>query len=134
MGRSKEQTKIYNDKYKLKHKNKLVVYHRKWNKEYKQTPKGKYTKYKKDAKYRNVEFVLTMEEFVAYWQKPCVYCGDVIGTIGLDRVDSSKGYTIDNIVPCCFVCNVMKMDKPENEFKSHIIKIFNNIKGSSQLG
>lgn len=27
---------------------------------------------------------------------------------GLDRVDSSKGYTIDNVVPCCATCNTAK--------------------------
>lgn len=27
---------------------------------------------------------------------------------GIDRVDSSKGYTVDNCVSCCRECNVSK--------------------------
>jgi hypothetical protein len=29
---------------------------------------------------------------------------------GIDRLDNTKGYTIDNIVPCCYKCNVLKKD------------------------
>ena len=29
-------------------------------------------------------------------------------SIGADRLDNSKPYTIDNIVPCCGACNAIK--------------------------
>lgn len=29
---------------------------------------------------------------------------------GLDRVDSLRGYTINNVVTCCSVCNRMKLN------------------------
>lgn len=45
---------------------------------------------------------------MSLWQKPCVYCGDEIVTVGVDRVDNAKGYVMDNVVPCCAICNSMK--------------------------
>ena len=29
-------------------------------------------------------------------------------SIGVDRIDNSKPYTLDNIVPCCGACNAIK--------------------------
>jgi hypothetical protein len=42
---------------------------------------------------------------------------------GIDRLDSSLGYTIENCVPCCFPCNQRKMDTPPEEFLEHMRKI-----------
>ena len=39
--------------------------------------------------------------------KKCAYCG-CTDNIGLDRIDNSKGHTIDNVVPCCYMCNVVR--------------------------
>ncbi len=35
---------------------------------------------------------------------------------GVDRLDSLKGYDMDNCVPCCAVCNYMKLDYTVEEF------------------
>lgn len=43
---------------------------------------------------------------------------------GIDRKDSSKGYTIDNCVPCCTECNTMKSDLPLDVFYNRIDKIY----------
>ena len=42
--------------------------------------------------------------------RPCTYCGHEIGETGsgLDRKDSSIGYTDSNTVACCGGCNVWK--------------------------
>lgn len=37
----------------------------------------------------------------------CVYCGDD-KRIGCDRIDNNKGHTKDNVVPCCYDCNVAR--------------------------
>ena len=39
-----------------------------------------------------------------------------LDSLSIDRVDSSKGYTPDNIVLCCSIINIMKLDTPTNEF------------------
>lgn len=82
----------------------------------KQTPQGKYMKYKQKAKERNIDFELSKEAFLLYWQQPCYYCGAEIATIGLDRIINSKGYAVNNIVPSCPWCNRMKMDHDHDEF------------------
>lgn len=45
---------------------------------------------------------------MSFWQKPCRFCGDAIQTVGLDRIDNRKGYTVSNVVACCRTCNSMK--------------------------
>jgi len=85
-------------------------------KEYYQTIKGKYSTYKKGAKERGYSFDLSKDEFKLFWQKDCSYCGSPINTIGLDRIDSSIGYQIDNIVSCCYMCNRMKLDHTKEEW------------------
>lgn len=41
--------------------------------------------------------------------KPCFYCGDH-ENVGCDRIDNSKGHTMDNVVPCCYICNTVRQD------------------------
>lgn len=48
----------------------------------------------------------------------------IVKICGVDRVDSSKGYTIDNVVPCCDICNRMKLDKDITEFFDTIKRIY----------
>lgn len=45
---------------------------------------------------------------------------------GFDRVDVSKGHTIDNVVPCCKICNFGKNTLSQEEFTNQIIKIYNH--------
>lgn len=100
-----------------------------------------YHNYKKKAEERGLDFNLTKEEFTSFIFNNCAYCGSepIAGTSmdrkcnktgipfkinGIDRIDSSKGYTIDNCVSCCGTCNKMKLDHSLEKFKSHIIKIY----------
>lgn len=41
---------------------------------------------------------------------------------GIDRVDPTKGYIIDNCVPCCTTCNYMKRILQRDEFLDHVKK------------
>jgi len=43
----------------------------------------------------------------------------------VDRLDSSKGYTVGNCVSACWPCNEMKMDTKENDFLDRIERIHN---------
>jgi len=42
---------------------------------------------------------------------------------GLDRVDSSKHYTLDNVVPCCTVCNRAKSNLTVADFYDWIAQL-----------
>lgn len=71
-------------------------------------PLQKFNGYRRAATKRGWSFKVTYEQFMSFWQKPCVYCGEDIETIGMDRMDNEKGYEISNIVPCCTWCNYAK--------------------------
>lgn len=101
-----------------------------------------YYRYKNRAKfYYNNEFELTKEEFKKLTQQNCFYCGSEPKSIsksksenseyvynGLDRVDTKRGYLLDNVVPCCGMCNRMKLDHSSEEFTKQILKICKHLK------
>ena len=64
--------------------------------------------YKCEDKKHGREFDITREFMydVVYNQK-CTYCGDT-ENLGLDRIDNTKGHTLDNVVPCCYECNIAR--------------------------
>ena len=93
--------------------------------------------YRRDAKRRGYQFMLSARAFKTLVQKPCYYCGAppmhcrkptvrqtspqtvAFGTIftnGVDRVDNARGYEPDNVVPCCGVCNRAKGVRGIEEF------------------
>jgi len=45
---------------------------------------------------------------------------------GLDRIDPLQRHTLNNIVPCCFVCNKAKLDMPLKTFREWIIQVHNH--------
>lgn len=90
----------------------------------------------------------TIDQWYAMSSLPCYYCGGIdIGNVakmqmhskhtyteselkeyelainGIDRIDSSKGYTFDNCRPCCYRCNVAKSDQSESDFYAMIIAV-----------
>ena len=90
------------------------------------------------SKARGREFSLNLEEFSRLIQGNCYYCN--IGPSserrsqktkkvvflynGIDRIDSSKGYTVDNCVTACRYCNQAKSNLTLQEFKDHIERIY----------
>jgi len=97
-----------------------------------------YGNYKRHAEERGLSFELTKEDFSFLTKMNCHYCGaepsnespahDCNGSYtynGIDRIDNSRGYTLDNVVPCCAVCNSMKGKLEYREFFEHIRKILN---------
>ncbi len=116
--------------------------------------RGKATNYKAIAKSRNHEFSLTMDETIDLLKRNCYYCGGLPNNVfnailrnrrdksqynfyeikeydikynGIDRINSSLGYTIDNVVSCCKHCNTAKLDRTYDEFKSWIERVYNNL-------
>lgn len=82
-----------------------------------------YIRYKKSSESKGRPFELTQDEFNLFWQKPCTYCGSEIKTIGLDRLDSTLGYTRENVTPCCTDCNMMKRGMSLPAFINHCKKV-----------
>jgi hypothetical protein len=70
------------------------------------------TKIRSDKK-KNIQIHITSVAVDRSW----IYVNTV------DRLDSNKGYTIDNCVPACYGCNIMKMDSTEKDFIDQAYKI-----------
>src|SRR5882672_3855768 len=61
---------------------------------------------------RGIECTLTFYQYSSIIDRPCIYAHkEQEGiTIGVDRKDNAKGYTMENSVPCCQRHNRMKDD------------------------
>lgn len=92
---------------------------------------------KQAAKRRNFEWFLTKDQVRILTKQNCHYCGiepqqKIIHSHycngsyiynGLDRVDNAKGYTIDNVIPCCGTCNYAKRKMTVEQFKKWLVRI-----------
>jgi len=111
-----QRTKESQKRYKEKNKERDAAYfsHR-WR-----TDKLRRLRYyKTQAKKRNIDYALVLDDIYELWGQPCHYCGVVSehkDLIGIDRVDSSGPYHRDNIVPCCAPCNKAKGTKSYEDF------------------
>lgn len=88
----------------------------------------------------NYSFTLTFDEFYTITQQPCFYCGEpprqryYLSHLrkefiynGLDRVDSSKGYEMGNVVSCCGHCNRAKLLRSIDDFKSWVKQCYEHM-------
>ena len=89
-----------------------------------------YREYRNSAKSRNLEFTISEPHFDFLTQLDCYYCGSPPTTrsfdsdfTGIDRINSSLGYIMDNVRPCCSICNKMKSVLTQEEFTSHCKKV-----------
>ncbi len=76
------------------------------------TMASRYSLAKSTAKRTNRAFTLSREQFAELVSQPCHYCSHPLNETGsgLDRLDPDRGYTEDNVVPCCKMCNWVKSD------------------------
>lgn len=99
-----------------------------------------YSNYKIRAKNSGFKFELSVENFKKLTSQNCYYCGIEPKQIldgpgrngiyiynGIDRVDSSRGYELDNVVTCCKECNFMKKAKTKKDFLLKIKNIYENL-------
>ena len=77
---------------------------------------GRWAALKRAAKDKSLGFDITKKQHVELLQEVCFYCEGKLNETGhaLDRKDSSKGYLLSNVVPCCMMCNRIK-----NEYLTH---------------
>jgi hypothetical protein len=85
--------------------------------------KNIYNAYKSGAKSRNFEFNLILEDIIKLVNSNCYYCGDE-NSKGIDRIDSNDNYYLENVVPCCRICNFMKNNFSIEEFFNKIKLIY----------
>jgi hypothetical protein len=115
-----ERNKKYYQEHKHEMRERLNVYY--WS------LVSQYHQYLKMAKKKNRSFLLTKDDCNNFFNTKCYYCGDDYKGLRMDRIDSNKGYEIDNVRPCCWSCNYMKNSLNENEFYDKIKKIINHLK------
>lgn len=146
--RDKQKQKEYNAKYRRENKEKVkqiqADYYAKnrekriksaieWTKnnrekfletrnKYRTSNQGRFIAIKSAAKVRNIPFQLTKKQVFELINKQCFYCNEE-GIKGIDRIDSSIGYTITNCVPCCSMCNLMKQSHSQQDFINQCKKI-----------
>ena len=108
--------------------------------------KVQYYHLKKRSKLKGFTEVISFDEFCLLSKSPCNYCGleyskeiedrlsesknkkrlsdHILKCNGIDRVNSSKGYTKDNSVPCCKYCNTAKSTMSDVEFMRWVKKVY----------
>lgn len=92
--------------------------------------KHKISSLRNSANTRNIKVDLNSEEYKALLSLGCQYCGVNLSDVGgssLDRLDSSKPYISENVVPCCKRCNVAKNDMNMGEFIEWITRVHNKV-------
>ena len=106
--------------------------------------------YKQSAKKMKREFNIPRELFDKLITSDCYYCGkppyqvfrkpnervyrrDSIVHCGLDRFDNNRGYDVDNVVSCCWICNRAKNNLSGEEFIKASINIANKWKDDERF-
>jgi 5-methylcytosine-specific restriction endonuclease McrA len=88
-----------------------------------------YNQYRISARKRALAFSLTKEEFRKITEQHCRYCGTApaqehcagYGAYrynGVDRKNNEEGYTLENVVPCCYRCNRAKGKDTVEKFEA----------------
>jgi hypothetical protein len=88
---------------------------------------------KRSSKYRDIYFDISLEILESIFTKQegkCFYSGRNLefepgarDKLTIDRIDSSKGYTVDNIVLCSYIINMMKRSMSIKEFSDTVIEL-----------
>jgi hypothetical protein len=102
--------------------------------------------YQIHAQERGLVFEINKDRFRELTKSKCFYCGDEPNTLfkpnssngsylsnGVDRIDNSIGYTAENCVSCCRVCNQMKSNRSYDDFISRCWRITRGHKPSVQI-
>lgn len=104
--------------------------------------------YKRNARLRNHSFELTDSDIKRISGQNCTYCGAepveklwtkarrcdrdkypdhynqcTVTATGIDRLDNTQGYTLENSVPCCNICNGAKSDMTHDEWIAWLRRI-----------
>lgn len=88
---------------------------------------SKISGYKKSDKAKGFECTITKAQLIELQDKGCYYCGETDWhKLGADRIDNTKGHTIDNCICSCERCNKQRGNMPFRMFS--FLKQHPNIK------
>ncbi len=79
---------------------------------------------------------LTLEQYTKLATQPCYYCEQPLTeTVGssLDRMDNSRGYTSDNVLPCCCVCNRFRNAYLSVDEMVYVSALLKTLRGSDDM-
>lgn len=93
--------------------------------------------YKGNAQRRGYKWIMSRAFVQKITQSNCYYCGAPPSNVkrvtrgcpegllytGIDRIDNSKDYTEDNVVPCCGTCNYAKHTLSLEAFQRWAIRL-----------
>ena len=85
----------------------------KWKSTYLSKSTPNFSNYQKSANKRNIEFIITEDDFNLIIENACYLCGlqsSEENKNGIDRFKNNIGYTLENSKPCCGHCNLLKKD------------------------
>jgi len=108
--------------------------------------KVQYSHLKRRNESKGFTDTLSFEDFSLLSKSACKYCGlehskeiedrsneskkgkrlsgHILKCNGIDRVDSAKGYTKSNSVPCCKFCNFAKHTMSEGDFYQWVRRVY----------
>lgn len=80
---------------------------------YELSDNGRYADAKRRAIKSGWDWNISIEQYLELIKKPCSYCKMSLHNhgIGLDRINNLDCYNIDNVTPCCPMCNVVRGDR-----------------------
>jgi hypothetical protein len=92
--------------------------------------------YLRNASRRGINFDLKSTDFYTLIKQNCYYCDSApsnkqtyLNTVffynGIDRLNNSYGYELNNSVPCCKICNIAKSNLTKVEFFDWIKRVKN---------
>lgn len=116
--------------YSLKHYHANKAKYGKMQSTYRRTVNGLFNKAKSQAVDRNLSWSITLEQYKNLRDQNCSYCSQPLppAGVGLDRINSDKGYVLSNVVPCCSMCNSVKMHFSIKQLITHLPKMLKGLK------
>ncbi|AYV80927.1 MAG: divergent HNH endonuclease [Harvfovirus sp.] len=88
---------------------------------------GPFNQYVSRAERKGFEFSLTEDDYNRLTKAICYLCGkkpSLTHTNGIDRLDNTIGYNVENCRTCCGDCNFMKNEYSFDEFMDHLKNIY----------
>jgi hypothetical protein len=108
----------YSREWREKNRERWLKHHREYQKKVRHNNPlpARWKNTRNRAKRLGLELGITKEQyFDLALNYVCYICGRIPNTRkpnGVDRVDNSKGYTLENCKTCCYSCNSGKRDRP----------------------